>query len=105
MVQIKVGKWTLRQERGVRQAGKFIDRRVFGDATGFFDRIAQRFQAQVGRAGMTFLLAKIDGYGQTLVAVVFDGFDFAHAHVDAVANALGNFGLGGAGPEFSRKFE
>ena len=105
MIEIKVGKRTLRQERGVRQAGKFINGRMFGDATGFFDRIAQSFWAQVGRAGVTFLLAKINRYGQTLVAMVFDGFDFVHTDVDAMSDTLGNFGLGGTGPEFSCKFE
>jgi hypothetical protein len=37
-----------------------------------------------------------------LVAVIFDSFDFAHAHTDVLAEALADFCLGGAGALLTR---
>jgi len=42
-------------------------------------------------------LAEVDGDAGALVLVVFDGLDFALAHTDVLADAFGDFGVGGGG--------
>ena len=45
---------------------------------------------------MAASLADVDRDAQALVLVVFDGFDFALAHRDVLAEALRDFRLAGA---------
>ena len=45
-------------------------------------------------------LADVDGDAGALVLVVFDGLDFALAHADVLADAFGDFGVGGGGALF-----
>ena len=96
MIQIEIRKFG-RHQLGIGQAAERILRSVAGNVTGRGHRVRQRLVGQVRGAGMTAPLSEIDRHGGTLVAVVFDGFRFAHAHRDILADAKTDVGLGGAG--------
>ena len=96
MVEIEVGHIP-RQTVGVGQAGGFVLGGVTGDGQGFFDRAFQRRFRQVRGRGVAAPLAEVDGDAGTLVLVVFDGLDLALTHADVLADAFGDFGVGGAG--------
>ena len=53
---------------------------------------------------MPALTPQIDGYADTLVAVVFDGFHFTQPHGDGLTIALAYFGVG-ATPVRARQAE
>ncbi len=98
MVQIEIGQ-IARQQVGIGQPGAVVGGREARDRERRLHRVPHRLRREVRGAGMTALLAEVDGDAHALVAVVLDGLHLTSAHGDVLAEALADFGLGGAGPE------
>jgi hypothetical protein len=85
--------------RGIGQpvAGVFL--RGAGDVAGRLHRVGNAGGTQVARRRVAFALAEIDGEAEVAVILEFQAVDLAPAHVDAVAAADREAGLGlrGAG--------
>ena len=98
MKEAQVRRRSPEQALRVRQARRLVGRRVARDRACRFHRALDRLARQVRRAGVAAALAEVHGDAQALVAVVFDGLDFAAAHGDRLADGGRDldFGIGGA---------
>ena len=89
------------QEFRVDQTGAIILAGVPGDGAGGVDGSLQRPIGKIRCRGGAFASAHVHRYSQALIALVFDGFDLAHAHVDREPAARIDIRFRGVGAQFA----
>ncbi|MPN32066.1 hypothetical protein SDC9_179542 [bioreactor metagenome] len=102
VVKVQIGEALLAagQQAGVRQSGAVVFGGEAGDVERRLHRLAQGGCGKIRGTGVSLALAEIDGDADPLVAVVFDGLDFAATNADRLPESFGDIDLAVAGAGF-----
>ncbi len=93
------------QECRIGKTSGFIGRGVTGNITGGLYRGTNGLRFEIGGAGRSLAMAKVDRYPQALVPVVFNGFHLALTHRHGIAVLATDHRFGGRGTLSAGLFE